>query len=206
MSEMEGPWAGEAETKPPRSGCWFWGLVIAGAVVGLLAILVALVMVPVIVGGGYRPPKQAEAKTNLGAIFTTQVAYYGENSTYAGGKYCFELMGWEPEGDTRFNYYCGDEVIYCNRAGCDRCLNTKLPGGGANKPGGSLDVPGSGPDSALPSRTPGHSTQTILDGARSTQEAFTVYAVGNVDGDTHCDVWSMRDNKELRNDYNDVAD
>ena len=64
--------------------------------------------------------KQSEAKTNLGAIFTTQVAYYGENSTYAGRNgmntavpsigCCFADMGWSPEGDTIYTYYCGSTM------------------------------------------------------------------------------------------------
>jgi len=195
MSEMSGQMPAEVGAKKPRSGCWFWGLVIAGAVVGVVMILVALVMIPVLLGGGGRQSRQSEAKMNLGAIFTCQVAYYAENNTYAGGKNCFENIGWAPAGDTKYNYYCGDEVIFCNRPGCDRCLSTKLPGGEANKPGGAMDATGAG-----------HSETEILDGARSTRDAFTVYAVGNVDGDTHCDVWSIRDNKWLINDHNDVGD
>src|SRR3989304_2210661 len=31
--------------------------------------------------------KQSEAKQNLGAIFTTQVAYFGENNTFGGGAF-----------------------------------------------------------------------------------------------------------------------
>jgi hypothetical protein len=196
MNGMPEQFAGECGESKPRSGCWFWGLVIAGAVVGLLMILVALVMIPMILGGGgARHSKQAEAKTNLGAIFTCQVAYYGEYNTYAGGRNCFEDLGWSPEGETKFNYYCGDEVIFCTQPGCDRCLSAKLPGGKANKQGGALDASG----------TP-HSETEILDGARSTADAFTVYAVGNIDGDPNCDVWSMRDDKSLINDHNDVAD
>ena len=51
--------------------------------------------------------KQSEAKTNLGAIFTTQVAYFGEHNTFAGGANCFYDMAWSPEGRTQYSYFCG---------------------------------------------------------------------------------------------------
>jgi len=44
--------------------------------------------------------KQSEAKTNLGAIFTSQVTYFGEEDTYAG----IASIGWAPEGSTRYAY------------------------------------------------------------------------------------------------------
>jgi len=50
--------------------------------------------------------KQAEAKANLGAIFTSEVSYYGENNIYAtrkdgGGNV---LLNWSPTGTTRYAY------------------------------------------------------------------------------------------------------
>jgi len=44
--------------------------------------------------------KQSEAKTNLGAIFTSQVTYFGEQDTYAN----VSNIGWAPEGTTRYAY------------------------------------------------------------------------------------------------------
>jgi type IV pilus assembly protein PilA len=58
--------------------------------------------------------KQSEAKTNLGAIFTSQTAYFGEYNTYAGNAGdpgCFEDIGWSPEGNTIYAYYCGGDSI-----------------------------------------------------------------------------------------------
>ena len=66
--------------------------------------------------------KQSEAKTNLGAIFTTQVAYFGEANTYAGGTNCFNLLAWGPEGDNMYSYFCGtggEDVISNPRKGTD---------------------------------------------------------------------------------------
>jgi len=55
--------------------------------------------------------KQSEAKQNLGAIYTTQIAYYGEKDSYASDGFCFALLNWEPEGNTRYTYHCGTDSI-----------------------------------------------------------------------------------------------
>jgi hypothetical protein len=101
-----------------------------------------------------------EAKMHLGAMFTTQVAYFGECNTYAGGENCFEDMAWAPEGDNIYSYYCGHDVI----------RNTK---------GYVCPVP------------------DVEHGISDT--GFTVMAVGNIDNDPDCDVWTMNDAKVLRN-------
>jgi type IV pilus assembly protein PilA len=44
--------------------------------------------------------KQSEAKTNLSAIFTSQVSYFGEEDTYG----TVATIGWAPEGGTRYVY------------------------------------------------------------------------------------------------------
>lgn len=44
--------------------------------------------------------KQSEAKGNLAAIFTSQVAYFGEEDTYS----TIANIGWAPEGSTRYVY------------------------------------------------------------------------------------------------------
>ena len=59
--------------------------------------------------------KQSECKSNLGAIYTAQVAYFGEFNTYAGSGYqggsvtlsnAFQLINWEPSGQNRYRYNC----------------------------------------------------------------------------------------------------
>ena len=44
--------------------------------------------------------KQSEAKTNLGAIYVSETAYYGENDIYGG----LDNLEWAPEGKTRYTY------------------------------------------------------------------------------------------------------
>jgi len=47
--------------------------------------------------------KQSEAKSNLGAIFTGQVAYFGEQNVYGD----FPAINWSPSGTPRYHYNLG---------------------------------------------------------------------------------------------------
>jgi type IV pilus assembly protein PilA len=44
--------------------------------------------------------KQSEAKSNLGAIFTGQTSYFGENNVYSN----FPNINWSPSGTPRYRY------------------------------------------------------------------------------------------------------
>ena len=56
--------------------------------------------------------KQAEAKMNLAGIYMAEIAYFSEQSTYAGGDNAFNTMGWEPESvyTTRYAYLIADDI------------------------------------------------------------------------------------------------
>ena len=58
--------------------------------------------------------KQSEAKTNLGAVFTTQVAYFGETNEYSS---FFDLCHWEPEGQSMYTYSLPDQTINNTKGG-----------------------------------------------------------------------------------------
>jgi type IV pilus assembly protein PilA len=47
--------------------------------------------------------KQSEAKSNLGAIFTGEVAYFGEANKYGD----FPNINWSPSGTPRYHYSLG---------------------------------------------------------------------------------------------------
>ena len=44
--------------------------------------------------------KQAEAKTNLGAIYVSEISYFGEKNTFGD----IGDLDWAPEGTTRYSY------------------------------------------------------------------------------------------------------
>jgi type II secretory pathway pseudopilin PulG len=110
--------------------------------------------------------KCSELKQNLGAIYTTQVAYFSEYGNYADGDDCFGHLDWRAEG-TRYSYYCGKDKIACT------VCNTQCPD----------------PD--------------LVD---FQEGSFTLFAVGNIDNDETCDVWSINDAKELINIKSDLDD
>ena len=47
--------------------------------------------------------KQSEAKSNLGAVFTGELAYFGEQNKYGD----FTQINWSPTGVTRYHYQLG---------------------------------------------------------------------------------------------------
>ncbi|HUT53167.1 MAG TPA: hypothetical protein VM658_07230 [bacterium] len=102
----------------PKKSSWknklFTGLIIGG---GLL-VLIVIALPDFIKLSGPPPTKQSEAKQNLGAIFTTQVAYFGENVTFASGENCFDQIAWSPNGGCMYSYYCGKHEL--PNTACDR--------------------------------------------------------------------------------------
>ncbi|MFA5807877.1 MAG: prepilin-type N-terminal cleavage/methylation domain-containing protein [bacterium] len=47
--------------------------------------------------------KQSEAKSNLGAIYTGQVSFFGEANTFGN----FDQINWSPSGTPRYHYALG---------------------------------------------------------------------------------------------------
>jgi type IV pilus assembly protein PilA len=47
--------------------------------------------------------KQSEAKTNLGAIYTGQISYFGESNSFGN----FDMINWSPSGTPRYHYTLG---------------------------------------------------------------------------------------------------
>lgn len=109
-----------------------------------------------------------EAKSNLGAIFTCQVAYFGEEDVYAGGPNCFELVNWAPEGGTRYSYYCGGDSIKATKPRYGECPAPEI--------------------------------------IENTKKGFTMIAVGNIDRDSTCNIWTINNDRKLINVVNDLRD
>ena len=57
---------------------------------------------------------QSEAQQNLNAIFTTEVAYFGEDNTFAN---LFSDLAWSPEGLTRYAYFLPGDSIQATLTG-----------------------------------------------------------------------------------------
>lgn len=68
--------------------------------------------------------KQSESKQNLGAIFTCQVAYFGEENMY-GNK--FDLINWAPEGKNMYDYFQDNDRVAKRKGVLTDCIVN--PGG-----------------------------------------------------------------------------
>ena len=49
--------------------------------------------------------KQSEAKTNLGGIFTAEIAFFGDNNIFGN----FAQIAWEPTGTSRYYFDSGTD-------------------------------------------------------------------------------------------------
>jgi len=129
--------------------------------------------------------RQAEARTNLGAIYVTEIAYFGESGRYGS----FDEIGYGLAGAAnRYTYRSpatGGAAGSTNADYIDR-----LPAGMAgNTPENSVVASGGAV------------------GGAGLAAAFTATATGNIDGDPTADEWHVNDRKrDLQTaDRNDVT-
>lgn len=116
--------------------------------------------------------KQSEAKQNLGAIYTAMMSYYSNNDTY-------------PEtADISGQVDCWGLMSW----GPSGVTRYQYQCGAGNF---QIDAQSKASDVC---NTAGAGSTTA-----STQTAFTVAAVGNLDTDDFCDEWAINDAKYLKN-------
>jgi type IV pilus assembly protein PilA len=118
--------------------------------------------------------KTSEARTNLGAIFTAETAFFGESNRFAG----FQTIGWAPTGTPKYHY----------------TLQNSISGQG------DLDTG----NTSLAATTDGPGWTGNFNGAPHGGQipvlatlAYTAGAVGNVDNDRSPDAWVMNDARLL---------
>ena len=106
--------------------------------------------------------KQTEAKNNLVAVHTGEIAYFAENNGYIDD---FNAIGFAVSGSSqRYYYEIGKSSIGTLPPGC---------------------------------------TASTLD--QVSPSSFVAVAIGNIDGDSTCDVWTINEDKVLKNVTNDVS-
>jgi hypothetical protein len=126
-----GPGGGGARIPPPKkkSPAVFIALGCLGAVVLAAALIAALIlMTPADFSHYSAKAKQSEAKINLRELETAQTLHHLQAKEYASpgaDRKCFDIIAWQPEGKTRYTYYCGDEKFPCTSPRCDPCPNVK---------------------------------------------------------------------------------
>ena len=132
-------------------------LMIVVAIIGILA----AIAVPNFLQYQARA-KQSEAKNNLVAIHTGEIAYFAEHNNYSDD---FQAIGFGVTGASqRYYYELGNASLGTLPAGC---------------------------------------TASTLDAVSAS--GFTAAAIGNIDGDATCDIWTINERKILVNETNDVS-
>jgi type IV pilus assembly protein PilA len=158
-------------------------LMIVVAIIGILA----AIAIPNFLSYQARS-RQAEARTNLGAVFVSEVAYFGENNQYSS----FSTIGYTLAGITNRYTYRSPNIAGTGASAGTQGTDLYNTGAGSNLAGGTADADG-------PQLTA--ATLPLLGAAAG----FTATASGNVDGDATVDHWFVNDIKTITNDRNDVV-
>ena len=185
--------------KKKRFGC------LIAVIVVVILLAAAVISIPSILTFQAKA-KQSEARQNLGAIYTTQVAYCGEeqHSQYLDEVRLLKIA--EVKEDLGEIYkaqqdYFGKEGHYASGDNCFDaldlknfgrseygfyCSSDKIPCGSCGKCKPCYD---SCPDPEI---------------LNFKEDSFTIFAVGNIDSDSVCDRWSINDAMEIINIKSDL--
>ncbi len=122
--------------------------------------------------------KMSEAKTNLGAIYTGQLAYFGEQNSYGN----FTSINWSPSGTPRYHFALGtwadNDVV--NRG--QLIANAPEPSTWTANINNALDSSGTAVSPVAP----------MWDNV-----SFTAGAGGLISTQTYSDGWSMNQLRQL---------
>jgi type IV pilus assembly protein PilA len=160
-------------------------LMIVVAIIGILA----AIAVPNFLAYQARS-RQAEARTNLGGVFVSETAWFGENNFYSN----FATIGFNVASDSnRFTYRSPNvtgTAASTDAQGQDMFASLA----GSSTTGGIIQ----------PEQAVGPGSGAIVPAA-GVPGSFTATANGNIDGDATVDKWSLNDVKQLVNQINDVT-
>jgi type IV pilus assembly protein PilA len=160
-------------------------LMIVVAIIGILA----AIAIPNFLAYQARS-RQAEARTNLGAVFVSEVAFFGENNRYSD----FATIGYTLAGQSNRYTYRSPNAAGAGATTASQGADLFATLAGSNTTGGVVTA------------EPGGTTQSnaVLPAA-GVAGSFTATASGNVDGDATTDHWLVNDVKAITNDLNDVT-
>jgi type IV pilus assembly protein PilA len=131
--------------------------------------------------------KTSEAKTNLGAIFVGQTAFFGESNNYGS----FTAIGWGPSGTTRYGYTLNGNASTTSDADHVAPTTVPLPTFGTEVWTGNVNG------------APYAGSAPAYGGSGGTAQ-FTAGAAGNVDNDPNLDCWVMNQSKILIYTLSDI--
>jgi len=122
--------------------------------------------------------KMSEAKTNLGAIYTGQLSFFGEQNSYGS----FDSINWSPSGTPRYHFSLGG---WADNGADNRgslIANAPVPTTWTANINNALDSSGAAVVPIAP----------VWDNAK-----FTAGAGGKISTQTYSDGWSMNQLRQL---------
>jgi len=124
--------------------------------------------------------KMSEAKTNLGAIYTGQLSYFGEQNSYGD----FNAINWSPSGTPRYHFNL-DSGNWANTDNTNRgalIANAPVPTTWTANVNSAVDSAGALVVPVAPAFS---------------DNAFTAGAGGKISTQTYSDGWSMNQDRQL---------
>jgi type IV pilus assembly protein PilA len=124
--------------------------------------------------------KMSEAKTNLGAIYTGELAYFGEQNKYAD----FNAINWSPSGTPRYHFALGTYIEANNTDNVNRgaIVNAPEPTSWLANLNNAVDSAGA----AVAPTAPGFTDNT-----------FSAGAGGRISTVAYSDGWSINQLRQL---------
>lgn len=122
--------------------------------------------------------KMSEAKTNLGAIYTGQLSYFGEQNSYGN----FDSINWSPSGTPRYHFALG---AWADNNALNRgalIANAPVPTSWTANLNGAKDVNGNAVTPAAPAFD---------------NTTFSAGAGGKISTQTYSDGWSINQLRQL---------
>jgi type IV pilus assembly protein PilA len=139
--------------------------------------------------------RQAEAKTNLGGLFTSEESYRAEFSAYTTD---LIAVGWGPSGSPKYLYGFATAGLL-PITGSTAAANRDTVGSGICSAGGACNSANM-INSAGVAYAVGN-----LPASTASVTFYTAGGVGNVDNDATDDQWTMTATRVLTNTNNDVS-
>ncbi len=127
--------------------------------------------------------KQSEAKSNLGAIFTGQVSYFGETNNYSS----FSAINWSPSGTPRYRYTLNGSGGVDNVWIIGSTVTIVAPAQWTSNLNGVVEVDGTTTMTPAP----------IVPAVDNTNKLFTAGAYGLISNSGRSDAWSINQKRQL---------
>ena|SRR3990170_746932 len=124
--------------------------------------------------------KMSEAKTNLGAIYTGQLSYFGEQNAYGD----FNAINWSPSGTPRYHFALGTWAAAVNNDNVNRgaIVNDPEPTSWTANINSAVDSDG---------------VLVVPVAPVFSDNAFSAGAGGRISTQTYSDGWSMNQLRQL---------